>query len=184
VVLLDGIVFGVLTAIVATALYALLFMAREDALSLSVLTPAAAMIGAAVVAAVIRAIAQAQRRRNVPIFEASSYPPMLESSPLVSPQYEEVMRAIEQLRGELRDSLAQATAPREPAPAAFAGIEMFQDALRVRAETIERAHAEAKESLEGRLRAAEETLRVAHTPVAPAADFTLERAHLEERARK
>src|SRR5438128_11139359 len=88
VVLLDGIVFGVLTAIVATGLYALLFMAREDALSLSVLTPAAAMIGAAVVAAVIRAIAQAQRRRQRPIFDAPQYSPLLEASPLVSPESE------------------------------------------------------------------------------------------------
>jgi K+-sensing histidine kinase KdpD len=66
VALLDGVILGLLTALLSLGFYALLFMPRADLLTARIVIPVAAVIGTAVVASIVRGFIRAARRRRAP----------------------------------------------------------------------------------------------------------------------
>ncbi|HEX2059546.1 MAG TPA: hypothetical protein VHK90_02295, partial [Thermoanaerobaculia bacterium] len=97
---LDGAILGALSALAATAMYALLFMPRPDALGAPVLLPLGAAFAAVVVVTPVRALAR-RRRRDV-VLAAAPVTPLLTPSPPPPPDLSEVLQAIDELRTELR----------------------------------------------------------------------------------
>lgn len=97
VVLLDGVFLGAVTAVVAIAFYALLYMPRPAALSPAVLVPLGWAFGVVALAAVARGILRSRARRSeMPeIFQRDVLPAMAEQSGVLS--------AIDDLRAELRE---------------------------------------------------------------------------------
>lgn len=107
VVVLDGMLLGALTAIGAIAFYALLFMPRPAALSKAVLVPFGAAVATVVVAGIVRGILRV-RTRSVAVAENGGRPTPLLMPPIVI-DHGEVLTAIDELRGELRSTLSDAS---------------------------------------------------------------------------
>lgn len=108
VVWLDGVLIGLIAALAATATYALLFMPRAAATSVRILAPLSAMVGAVLLAGVLRAIVRGRRReppaaKFVPVVAT----PLLAAPAPPAPDMTEVLDAIDELREELRSAVTR-----------------------------------------------------------------------------
>lgn len=116
--LLDGILIGLLAAILSIAFYALLFMPSAELLTPRIVIPIAAAIGTALAGAVIRgAIRTTTRRRPAvdPIFPPAA-PPLIDTSPVAHvTDNATVLAAIDSLRGEMYRAIADLNAARDRA---------------------------------------------------------------------
>lgn len=146
VALLDGIVAATLTAVLAVAFYALLFMPRVEVLSPRLAIPAAFALGTAVVMSTVRALWRRMYRRRVePEPMATAAAPMLPPPQILTLDSSEILLAIDSLRADLRGAVAEAAAARD------------REALaRDREAMLDRSYSQAREALAGRLHIAEE----------------------------
>jgi CheY-like chemotaxis protein len=129
VVFLDGLLLGALTALVATSFYALLFMARPDAFSTSVLAPLGVAFATAVAGSILRGLVRS-RTRKVAVAERLAPPTPLLMPPIVI-DHGEVLTAIDELRGELRSALSDVSHEEARVAEATARADEFRRAIEV-----------------------------------------------------
>lgn len=146
VAVLDGIIPATLTAALGVAFYALLFMPRAEATSIRLALPAGLAFGTAILVSVARGLWRRTTRRSVgPETVSAPSQAMLPPPQILTLDSSEILLAIDSLRADLRQSVAEAAAAREREAMA-----------RDREATLERSYAQAREALAGRLHIAEE----------------------------
>lgn len=160
VVWMDGVVLGVLTALVAIAFYALLFI-PPGAASTALLFPLGASFVTVALAAFVRGIARARRRAVEPVLFPAGTQSLLGSAP-AAVEHTKVMSAIDELRDDLHGAVTELTAARE------------------REAALQQAYADARDALAARLHHAEEE---SARRAAEAENERTEREHLETAAR-
>lgn len=111
--LLDGVVLGVITALLCLVFYAMLFTPRADLLTARMAVPVVSAIGVAIVFSVLRGVIRARRRRHAVTTVVPAAPALLETSAVAHvSDNTEVLAAIDELRGELRAAVTDLTAAR------------------------------------------------------------------------
>jgi CheY-like chemotaxis protein len=160
VVLLDGMVLGTLSALVAVAFYALLFIPRGTA-SLALLFPLGASFATVVASGVVRGAVRARKRAAEPVLFPHAVQSLLVSAP-AAVDHTKVLSAIDELRDDLHAAVSELTAARE------------------REAATQQAYADAREALTARLHHAEEE---SARRAAEAETERTERTHLETAAR-
>jgi CheY-like chemotaxis protein len=160
VVLLDGVVLGTLSALVAVAFYALLFIPRGTA-SLALLFPLGASFATIVASGVVRGAVRARKRAAEPVLFPHAVQSLLVSAP-AAVDHTKVLSAIDELRDDLHAAVSELTAARE------------------REAATQQAYADARDALGARLHHAEEE---SARRAAEAETERTERTHLETAAR-
>jgi CheY-like chemotaxis protein len=151
VVFLDGVLFGVFCTLLALGFYALLFR-RPD-----YLLPIVEAAGVVVVAGVIRGLVRRRRRAAEPDVRMAPAPQILLPAPAAPQDNTEVLTAIDVLRGELHEALADLARMRESRGDA-SRLEAELSASRAEAEVYAAERTRMQEYLD-RARAGEEAER-------------------------
>ena len=164
-VFLDGVLIGLFGALLALGAYSLMFRPADP------LLPAGEALAAWIVASVVRWLIRKRRRDPPPEVYLAPAPQMLLPPPAAMPDNNEVLTAIDVLRGELQEAVAELTRMRETRgdtsgleaalQAARAEVEVYVSERRRMQEYLDRARAgeEAERTRLGELRTHNDELR-------------------------